>query len=163
MKPAAGSSAAAFQPLSGTQLSGSTEFAVWLEGTPPALFLQESGWLYAGVNTAHVLGIALLVGAIVVLDLRLLGAWRRVPVAMLGPPAVAVASAGLGIALVTGPLLLIVQASEYVANPFLYIKFGAILVGLVNLAALRLAGDWNEIASAAARRAGSFAALAGQR
>lgn len=90
------------------------------------------------------LGIALLVGAIVVLDLRLLGAWRRVPVAMLGPPAVAVASAGLGIALVTGPLLLIVQASEYVANPFLYIKFGAILLGIANVAALRLADDWRD-------------------
>ena len=38
------------------------------------------------------------------------------------------------------PLLFIVQASEYVANPFLYVKFAAILVGLVNVAALRLGG-----------------------
>ena len=109
--------------LSGTQLSALEAFALWLEGTPPALFLQESGWLYAGVNTLHVLGIALLVGAIVVLDLRLLGLWRTVPVAMLGPPAVAVASAGLALAVVSGAALFAVQATEYVANPFLYVKF----------------------------------------
>jgi hypothetical protein len=108
------------------------------------MLLQESGWLYAGVNTLHVLGIALLVGSIVLLDLRLIGLWRRLPVAMLGPPAVAVAATGLGIALVSGAALFIVQATEYVANPFLYIKFGAILVGLVNVAVLRLAGDWTD-------------------
>lgn len=90
------------------------------------------------------LGIALLVGAIAVLDLRLLGAWGRVPVAMLGPPAVAVASAGLGLAILSGAALFAVQATEYVANPLLYVKFAAILVGLVNIGVLRLAGDWTD-------------------
>jgi hypothetical protein len=91
-----------------------------------------------------VLGIALLVGAIVLLDLRLIGLWRSVPVAVLGPPAVTVAATGLGLAILSGASLFAVQATEYVANPFLYIKFGAILVGLVNVAALRLAGDWTD-------------------
>lgn len=90
------------------------------------------------------LGIALLVGAIAVLDLRLLGMWRRVPVAMLGPPTVAVASAGLALAILSGAALFIVQASEYVANPFLYVKFAAILVGLANIIVLRFAGDWTD-------------------
>ena len=96
------------------------------------------------MNTLHVLGIALLIGGIVVLDLRLLGLWRSVPVAMLARPAVSVAAAGLGVAVVSGPVLLIVQATEYVANPFLYVKFGAILLGLANVAALRFAGDWTD-------------------
>jgi hypothetical protein len=108
------------------------------------LLLRESGWLYAGVNTAHVLGIALLVGAIVVLDLRLLGLWRTAPVATLARPAIAVASAGLAIAVVSGAGLFAVQATEYVDNLFLYVKFAAILLGLVNIAALRLAGDWTQ-------------------
>ena len=86
----------------------------------------------------------MLVGAIVLLDLRLLGAWRAVPVAVLGPPAVAVAATGLALAAASGAALLAVQATEYVANPFLYIKFAAILVGLANIAALRLAGDWTD-------------------
>ncbi|MGQ0558598.1 MAG: hypothetical protein ACT4OE_03285 [Sphingosinicella sp.] len=52
------------------------------------------------------LGIALLVGAIVLLDLRLLGAWRSVPVALIGPPAVAVAAAGLVLAVVSAGRLI---------------------------------------------------------
>jgi hypothetical protein len=94
------------------------------------------------VNTLHVLGIALLVGAITLLDLRLLGMWRGVPVAVLARPAVAVAATGLAIAAPSGAALLTVQAGEYLANPLLYVKFGAILLGLLNILALRLAGDW---------------------
>ncbi len=53
------------------------------------------------------------------------------------------------------------QATEYVANPFLYIKFAAILLGLVNIAALRLAGDWtDERLGAAAAGRGSSPSLA---
>ncbi len=86
------------------------------------------------------------------LDLRLLGLWRAVPVAMLGPPAVSVAATGLALAIASGAALLAVQATEYVANPFLYIKFAAILLGLVNVAVLRLAGDWTDERLARRRR-----------
>ena len=66
------------------------------------------------------------------------------PVAVLAPPATAVAATGLGLAIASGAALFTVQATEYVANPFLYIKFAAILLGLANIAALRLAGDWTD-------------------
>ena len=102
---------------------------------------------------------ALLVGAIVLLDLRLLGLWRNIPVALIARPAVAVASTGLAIAIMSGPLLLIVQATQYVSNPFLYIKFGAILVGLANLAALRFAGDWTDERFARRRGWAGFVSL----
>ena len=105
----------------------------------------------------HVLGIALLVGSIVLLDLRLLGLWRSVPVATLARPAVTVSVAGLVVAIASGISLLTVQATEYVANPFLYIKFGAILVGLANVAVLRFAGDWTD--DRFARRRGVAGAL----
>lgn len=109
----------------------------------------------------HVFGIALLVGSIVLLDLRLLGAWRSVPVATLARPAVTVTVVGLVVAIASGVSLLVVQATEYVANPLLYIKFGAILVGLVNVAALRMAGDWTDDRFAARRGvAGALSLLA---
>ena len=50
-----------------------------LEATAVAQTLRTSRWLYAATNTAHIFGIALLVGAIVPLDLRLLGWWPDVP------------------------------------------------------------------------------------
>lgn len=90
------------------------------------------------------LGIALLVGAIVVLDLRLLGVWRAIPLAALARPTTTVAGTGLALALLTGAALFTVQAEEYAANPFLYVKFAAIGLGLVNLAALRWTRGWRE-------------------
>lgn len=97
----------------------------------------------------------MLVGAIVVLDLRLIGLWRTVPLPALARPTTTVAGTGLGLALVTGAALFTVQAEEYAANPFLYVKFAGILLGLINLAALRWVRDWRE-----GRRPGR-AALAG--
>ena len=51
-------------------------FAAAVEASAVASFLRQSHWTYPAVNAAHLLGIALLVGAIVPMDLRLMGLWR---------------------------------------------------------------------------------------
>ena len=107
-----------------------------------ARFLRSGPWLYPLVNLAHVFGIALLVGAIAVLDLRLVGLWPDVPIAALARTTVPVAGAGLALALVTGPALFAVRATEYVENPFLWVKFGAVAVALANLGALHGSAAW---------------------
>ncbi len=118
------------------------EVAAWLEASLLARTLKAGPWLYPLVNLAHVFGIALLVGAIAVLDLRLMGLWPGVPVAALARATVPVAGAGLALALATGPALFAVKATEYVANPFLWAKFGAVAVGIANLAALHGSAAW---------------------
>ncbi len=95
------------------------EVAAWLEASLLARTLKAGPWLYPLVNLAHVFGIALLVGAIAVLDLRLVGLWPDVPVAALARATVPVAGGGLALGLVTGPALFAVRATEYVENPFL--------------------------------------------
>src|SRR5215471_81493 len=106
-------------------------------------FMRESGpWTYAIVNLAHVLGIATLFGSILVLDLRLVGVGRRVPLAALSSAVVPVAATGFVIAVTTGVGLLATKATEYVGNPFLLVKFPAIALGLINAAAVRLTGAW---------------------
>ena len=60
------------------------DLLVWIEGTGLGHAMRESGpWTYAIVNTSHILAVAALFGSILVLDLRLLGLWRRVPLAPL--------------------------------------------------------------------------------
>ena len=49
------------------------QFLHWLEGTSPAMAISESSWLFPGIETVHVLAIALVVGSITMVDLRLLG------------------------------------------------------------------------------------------
>jgi hypothetical protein len=106
-------------------------------------FMRESGpWTYAIVNLAHVLGISTLFGSILVLDLRLVGLGRRVPLAFLSSAVVPVAVTGFVIAATTGVGLLATKATEYVGNPFLLIKFPAIALGLINAAVVRVTPAW---------------------
>jgi hypothetical protein len=44
-----------------------------------AQHLSVSRYTYATVNTLHIFGVALLIGAILPLDLRLLCAWSTIP------------------------------------------------------------------------------------
>jgi hypothetical protein len=107
-----------------------------LEATAVAQTLRSSRWLYAATNTAHVFGIALLVGAIVPLNLRLLGLWRDEPRDRFVRVLVPVAATGLALAVAAGGLLFAVRASEYAGNGFLLTKL--VLVALGTLAALGL-------------------------
>jgi hypothetical protein len=104
------------------------------EQWPLAVLLRESRWLYPLVSALHLSGIAALLGALLVLDLRLLGLHRGVPLASVARCAWPVAVAGLALAVLTGPLLFISQPSEYIANPALAIKLLLIVLALSNVA-----------------------------
>jgi hypothetical protein len=118
---------------------------VWIESSALGEFMRTSHlWTYAIVNVLHVLGIAALFGATVVMDLRLLGMWRRVSLRTITTAAVPVAVGGLLLAITTGAGLFATQATEYLGNPFLFIKFSAIAVGVANAAAVRGLPEWQE-------------------
>ena len=107
-----------------------------LEGTALAQALRASRWGYAALNAAHIFAIALLVGSVVPLNLRLLGVWRSISreavVRVLAP----VAASGLALALVTGPLLFAVRARDYSGVGFLQLKLVLIAVGVLSALAL---------------------------
>lgn len=131
-----------------------------VEQSALATHLRFSRWTYAGVNTAHVLGVALTLGAVVPLNLRLLGFWRSVPLAGLARVLVPAAGFGLALALAAGLLLFSVRASEYGALTLLQVKL--LLVALGTVSALRLHarhGMRLEDASAGARRLHALVSL----
>ena len=100
-----------------------------LEGTAVAQALRFSRWGYAAVNAAHIFGIALLVGSIIPLNLRIFGIWRSVPRSMLVRVLVPVAATGLAIAVTAGFLLFSTRALEYAGNEFLQLKLVLVAVG----------------------------------
>ena len=119
------------------------EFMAWMQASALGHFMRESSrWTYAIVNLTHILGIALLFGAVVILDLRLLGVWRRTPLAVLTDVAAPVALCGFAIAAATGVGLLATKATEYVGNPYLLIKFPAIAIGFANAVLIRRSAAW---------------------
>ena len=103
-----------------------------LEATAPAQYFRTSRWAYAGVSGAHVLGIALLVGSIASLNLRLLGFWPATPLRALGRVLVPVAATGLALAVVTGALLFSVRATEYAEVAFLQVKVVLVALGILS-------------------------------
>jgi hypothetical protein len=134
------------------------ELAAAVEASDLAAFLKRDRWTYPAVNAAHLLGIALLVGAVVPMDLRLLGLWRadvrlETALRLLRP----VAACGAGIALLTGALLFSVQARDYVQQPLFAAKLALVAIGLAHALA------WGDRLAAAPRgrqrRAGALSLL----
>jgi hypothetical protein len=107
-----------------------------------AAALRHSPTLYLAVNAGHILAIGLLLGAVVTLDLRLLGAFGRYRLADLGPPLRHVAAAGLALAAATGFLLFSTRPAAYVANPAFLAKLALIGLGLLNILALHAGRAW---------------------
>jgi len=111
-------------------------FLADLKATPLAQYLRTSRWGYAAVSAAHILGIALLVGAVLPLNLRLLGVWRIVPQSDLVRVLVPAAVAGLAIAAIAGAMLFSVRAQEYATIGFFQAKLVLITLGVVSALAL---------------------------
>lgn len=99
-------------------------------------------WSYGVFNLTHILGISTLFGSILVLDLRLLGLWRGIPLRMITTPSVPLAAVGFIVAVSSGICMIATNATEYVGNPFIYIKFPAIALGLANVAVLHFLPAW---------------------
>ncbi len=110
-----------------------------LEASAWARSLRESVWLYPLVNAGHILGIALLLGAIVPLDLRLLGAWRAEPLGPLWRVLSHTATAGVVVAVVFGFMLFGTRATEYAASEYFLAKMGFVALGALNALTLRVA------------------------
>jgi hypothetical protein len=121
------------------------DLLAWLEGSPLGHAMRNAGvWSYGIVNLTHILGVSSLFGAVLVLDLRLLGLWRSIPLASIAGPTVPIATTGFIVAALSGLCLLSTNGSEYIGNPFLLIKFPAIFVGLLNVVVLSRLPAWKE-------------------
>ncbi|MFT5485951.1 MAG: hypothetical protein ACI9JL_004363 [Paracoccaceae bacterium] len=111
--------------------------AVWsaLQTSDLAVWINFSRWIYAGIATAHVLSIAVLVGSILTLDLRLIGFARWIETAHLARLIVPVAGTALGCAVISGGLLFIGRAAEYASFGTFQIKI-ALIVGALAMTAM---------------------------
>lgn len=127
------------------------EIASWIASWPGAVLLQDSGTAYLFVNAAHIIGIALIVGAIVPLDLRLIGCFQSVPVTVIAPFLSRVAAVGVAWTVLTGLWLLSVKPAEYFANTAFLIKMALLALAIGNIAlqhhgpAFRLAVEGGKI------------------
>ena len=112
------------------------EFLQALHDSGFAWWLRRATTLYPFLNAAHILSIALVVGAIGTLDLRLLGLFRASSLSHLGPPLSRVAAIGVALAFASGLVIFSVQPVVYAQNPAFLLKVGLATLGAANALAL---------------------------
>jgi hypothetical protein len=107
----------------------------WVDSTPLSAMVRQSNWLFSTLDTIHTLGIVLVAGTIMLVDLRLLGfGLRSVPVAQLVARIVPSTLGGFGLMVVSGGLLFSSEAVKMYHSPAFRIKM--LLLALAGLNAL---------------------------
>ena len=108
------------------------EICRWLQETPPGRMVREGYWGYGIPQMVHLASMALFGGAVVLDDLRLLGAIRKPAVSELTSQLIAVKWVGFLLAGVTGALLFMSDATRFYKNPAFLIKVGLLLLIALN-------------------------------
>ena len=108
------------------------EIFYWLEYTPLLIAMRSSAWLFPAIATLHLIGLAIIGGAVLVVDLRLLGlGLTRQPAAQLARGAEPLLLSGIAIMLLTGPWLFMCFATKYYYLTPFWIKLASLAVVLV--------------------------------
>lgn len=108
-----------------------------VEASGVARFMREALYAYPLAETAHIAGLALLFGSIAIVDLRLLGLGRRIPLAPLVAFAVPWSIGGFVVAAITGSLMVSAHVDEFFGQPLFWLKMTLIATAGINAIALR--------------------------
>lgn len=116
-------------------------WALALEHSALGEILRQAMWLYPIANVLHVLAIVAMIGSVLAFDLRLMGAAKALPVAGLARLLLPISAIGFVVAVTTGSLLFIADATAVWNNPVFVYKLALIALGLVNIVVFHF-GVW---------------------
>jgi hypothetical protein len=117
-----------------------------IEASSIARWMREALWAYPAVEATHILALALVVGSIVIVDLRLLGLSRQIPVSRLSRHALPWTAGAFVVAMITGLLMFTAHAEDFLTNRVFGLKMGLILLAGTNAAMLHVGRTWHSIA-----------------
>ena len=102
----------------------------WLESTALAEWVRTSLVGYPFVLTVHSVGMAIMVGLVTVINLRLVGRFERIPYASLDG-VLRLAWYGLAINAISGAAIFTSQAVSYITSPVYLLKMAMVLGGAI--------------------------------
>jgi uncharacterized membrane protein len=106
----------------------------WLQAWPLAVFIHKTPWVFTTITIIHVFAIALVVGSIAVVDLRLLGlASTKRPFTELARAFLPWTWSAFAVAVVAGSLLFISQTAAYFTSTAFWIKMGVLVLAGLNM------------------------------
>lgn len=118
----------------------------WIEQTSLATVVRDSLWQFAAIEVVHLLALAVMGGAVLLVDLRLLG-WtlKRQPVAQVARDAEPWLLAGLVTIIVTGyPLMASLAYSKYFVNYAFQLKMLFLVLATIFTYTIRRAVIYKE-------------------
>lgn len=139
----------------------------WLETSAVGTTVSQSTWLFPAIETVHVIALALVVGSIAVLDLRLLDrTWRVRAVTELTLDVLPWTWTSFAVAATSGFLMFASAATKYAADTPFRIKMVLLLLAGANMLAFHrftyrsvAAWDVNAPTPPAAKLAGGLSLL----
>jgi hypothetical protein len=122
-------------------------FLIWLEATALADWVRMSSLGYPLMITCHAIGMAIMVGLALALDMRLLGRFQDIPYAALHR-FLGLAWIGFGINFLSGAALFAAQATSYITDAVFMSKLALVVAGAITAALLqttvgRDSGGWS--------------------
>ena len=105
--------------------------------SPPGAALARlalSAWAYPALEVMHIVGIALLVGSLVLFELRVWGLGAALPVAALARLALGVSWLGFAFAAASGLTMFAAQANDLLVNPAFRLKLALLAAAGLNAA-----------------------------
>jgi len=107
------------------------EIFYWIEYTPLLVEMRGSPWLFPVIATIHLLGLSVIGGAVLIVDLRLLGlGLSRQPAARLVRAAEPLLLGALLVMFATGLLLFMCFATKYYYLSAFWVKLTSLLLAL---------------------------------
>ena len=116
-----------------------------IEGLAIAKAMRENLWLYPSVEIVHIVGFVILVGSVVMFDLRVLGLSRGVSVRALARHLLPWSVAALALIVPTGLMMFSAHADDFLNNRAFQVKMALLLAAGIN-AAMFHAGPYASVA-----------------
>lgn len=125
-----------------------TAWAAALEASALGQWMRGDAWAYPATNVLHLFGLTLLVGPILLLDLRLLGFGKAFPITATSRVLTAWSVTGLLVMVASGIALFSADAAALLGNPVMRTKLVLIALAIANALAFRWAwsrciADWD--------------------
>ena len=107
--------------------------------------LRANPWAYPALESVHIVGIALLLGNLVALEVRVFGGAAALPVQALARLSLRIAVVGFGLAALSGLLMFATQPSELLVNRSFVIKMGLLATAGCNAALFHARGSLHKL------------------
>jgi hypothetical protein len=108
---------------------------------PLAVAIRESVWAFPLLEVVHIAAFAAMIGSVLMVELRVFGLRRALPLEELGRLGAAVGVGAFAVIVASGSLLFLSDAAGYIGNRAFVVKLGLITVAAVNMLVFHARGS----------------------